>query len=652
MIAAAEININIAPEYILSIRPGIWAFPVKGEAQVVVNGALGEFPNMPDQDVAVINSVRVNFDDLIPVYSLAEVEATPNSFFFWDDYRGTKTVCINIGNREHYYGKTIQVGIIDGYISSDDAGNAYYNDVFYEPRLKNIPSISMKRDRLSSGIIQFPSNSITLINDGRFNGRNDLGTVVNVYAYRPGDEYRNWLKIFSGVVHAAEYNDTEYKLSLVDKRQYNNSDMICGVINAETAQTVIEADDETEQFYPVSYNQIIKLEAAPIHKDAEYVTFKFCAGKGDAKAGSLDTQNGIAHYPFRIDRVWRRTDDDDGTIVYKENEIETTYDTGSVVTSPITGLMIPNVTAGTFKIKTSSIVEDDSIITVFVDYIGWHRYSGPERYHGGKPLLNAAEICMDMLNQFSGIQYNSANIDLALYEIEKAKVEGNWREISYTTEYSKVKNMDAIAKVAFSADLIVPILADGRYAIRYAAGEASSVYEIKRYQYLKNPTFSHKRDDVVTSTALKYGYAGNSENQQTYKDESRKDEIANRWRIYKEYAKETCLADADSAKLKSDAVLELAAEPRLMTEYSIPLDIDNVGLDIVDALIGPSPAGRSVWDIISIDKNIAGESVKISCQERSPLEYDADYAQGAVYGNPVYGFDIFRVTTIIPEIEE
>ena len=636
MNVAVEIDIPVIPKYIISYRPGQWMYPIFGTEKVMIGDDEAFFGGMAQQNVSVIKSVRNGLDEMIPTSSIDENYQTGNSFYF-GEHNGVMMMFFNISKngipRQTFWGTHLKIGIIEGFLYRVDISRDnrnIYNDMLYKVRVLNIPPITMKRDHLFFGKIQFPEGSVDFINsDGEFSGRNFKGNFIRIYGFNDGDEAKDWLCAYSGKVTGQKDGST-FTLSFGDKRPYLNKEICAGIISAETCPTVFDPKSDEQKYVPVAYNYIEKFEAIPIRETATAVRYKFCAGKGDDVGGTVDTARGIAHYAHSIVKIWYETSDDEQNVF-------------SVGDGTLLGI---NLLEGWFEIHPDFALGDNQYEyeTLYISFYGWHRFSDSSKYWDGKPWLNAAEIGLDLLMMFGNVQYNSANIDTQLYEEEREKCESEKRKISLLIYGDDDKCLDVIGKVCDSADAMFPNLSDGRYAFRFMTEAKPAVYEIRKPPIMNDLVISSDLLNVVTSTEITYGAAGGE--MKPFKDKTREEEISTKHNVYNKYEKETILADKASVQKKSDNILNQSAEPRDNNSWDIPLDKENIILDCSMSVkaIRNDDGDKSVYDITSVKKDILGDLISIEGEERYKIDYSEGYIQGVLFGTFLFGIELYSET--------
>lgn len=633
MRCAVELSRPILPKYVISYAPGIWMYPLDGITNLSIDGTECVYDGIAGESVTMIASVRNDLSDMIPVSSISELIETPDSYFYTLDLEPTKMLLLNIGSggigRQHYLGKSIVIGLIEGYISDVDDSRedgVYYNDIFYDTRVSKIPGISLRRDHLFYGAVQYASGSCSLNNsDGQLDDKDYLGSIIKIYGVPDGADRSAWGLMYTGVISSVNVGD-EYQLNFTDPRTQLDTDLVPGEITIGTDTKLI----------PVGYNQITKQSIVPIEETDTHVTFAVCAGKGSAIGGSVDTARGVAHYPRSIDRIYMRSSDDTAWVYYEENQIRTVDDAdGSETIVPVTGLLSKNLYRGTVTILIDYAMNGDEYEEMVADYFGWHSI-------GTDPALTGGEIILDMLIMFGAVQYSAANFDLQQLSVELLKIKTESRKVSYSITERK-KLMDIITDIAYSCDMLVPVLSDGRIAMRVDTKTTTVRYIIPHSSNLKELSESTDLRDVVTATRITYG---SGDPKPVYQDTSNDATLAKRWRLHNTYEHETCLTDIESVKAKSDAILEQSNEPRKQTEWQIALDTENMLLDVVDAVIASRDrnGNRAVYDIVSINKMPLEGIITIRGAQRYTLDQEEDYIQGTLLGNAFLGDAQYIIT--------
>lgn len=258
-----QLNVNKSNEQWINIGAGIWKMNFDASYPEVESWLLPSSVFYP-QVFASIGSVTCDFIiELVEADSLDDLTINSNQFYF----NQTDTIYICLENYDSPFLHNIALGVIYGYsFNSFTPVNSLTN---YEGRLTGSPSISVTRDQLFFGKLQYSFGTFDLINtDGYFDliaeDNNIYGNLVRVYfGYEelPISEYEC---IATGIIENISISETTASLSISDRRKTLSKSVTytCSNKNAlEVIEELLSINYKipyTENYYNIANWEIAK----------------------------------------------------------------------------------------------------------------------------------------------------------------------------------------------------------------------------------------------------------------------------------------------------------------------------------------------------------------------------------------------------------
>jgi hypothetical protein len=181
-----------------------------------------------------IGSVKVDAASQTKVASIAALTNATESYY-WDVVNQELWVCLI--NYDEPSLHTIALGVLYGY--SFDEFTPIGQSSLYEGRLIGSPSVSIKRDPLFFGKIQFDFGGVSLINnDGFFDTfaqDNDVyGNEARLLLGYSDLDYSEYMKLFSGTIESINIGEDSIDVRISDKRKQLTKSITysCSITNA------------------------------------------------------------------------------------------------------------------------------------------------------------------------------------------------------------------------------------------------------------------------------------------------------------------------------------------------------------------------------------------------------------------------------------
>jgi hypothetical protein len=181
-----------------------------------------------------IGSVMIDTAFQTKVSTLAELTSDPGTYYF-DEANKEVYICINSYDEPSLH--DILLGVIHGYSYDDFTPvDSYFH---YQGRLSGSPEISVSRDPLFFGKLQYNFGSFQLVNaDGEFDtfaiDNNVYGNEARVYFGYEDLSVNDYIKLYSGVIEKISIAEDYATFSIGDKRKQLSKSITytCSALNA------------------------------------------------------------------------------------------------------------------------------------------------------------------------------------------------------------------------------------------------------------------------------------------------------------------------------------------------------------------------------------------------------------------------------------
>jgi hypothetical protein len=392
---------------------GIWKVNSDNSYPEVDNELLDGFTA---QEFRPIGSVKINGEPSTKVASLLELSTLASAFYYADS---TLWITCPGFNEPALY--AIDIG--ESYSFATHSFVPINGPVPIEGRLAAMPSVTMRRDPLFFGRLQYDIGTLRLLNgDGEFD---TWGTEVDIYGNAArvmlGDEdvdYNEWLSAFAGTMEAITVDERSATIVLADKRKQLTRAITysCTDLNALSAieEILLDAYGYT---YGATFFDTEAWEAA--RGEVENVTIDM--QEPDSAISVIERIAASVFGVFRYDALERFTfrviEDDEDTVatIYAIDVLEErriTYDPTQVVSSVRVGYALDWATDEyTYLVDTS--VED----TVFRTYKTYNQRT----IETVLPDLTAAQSfatrVLDYVSTVRGVETITVSVSFAGLEI-------------------------------------------------------------------------------------------------------------------------------------------------------------------------------------------------------------------------------------------
>ena len=476
-------------------------------------------PTSPRDIVNIVGSLEINGDNytLVP---LANVATTPDSFY-WSSV--SNVLYVNFPSYIRDEANVIVLGITFGY-STD---SVYFNDIYYEGRIKSIPSVTVKQDNLFKAVVRFEGGTVTLINtDGEFD---HFGSNRDIYGKRMrikfgGDDllYSEYEDVYTGYIEKYKLKGFDIPITVKDERKNLQRKIPNSYYSSATYPYIKDAGGEIA----IGYGVINRAPAICLNEELTTTTYNF------KFVNTFDTS---VHDLVSIDQVYV-----DG--------IKVTHSLGSI-------------TSGTFNLA-DTVYEPGQDVSV-----SFHGYD----------ITNPLDIIEDLLLIYADVPYTSDFYNTTDWEAVKLTVP----DVALFVEKGKTL-ISVIGEITSSIFASLIIEGDGRINIKVVDLTKTPVKTIRAGELIMQPGYDDKSDDYVSSARVGYNKAHINGVSSYYTNNSEEEELVRKYRSYKEQEFKTLLTTESDASDFSDVAMSLFGG--IVPQYTIMTPMLNIDVELEDVV--------------------------------------------------------------------
>ncbi len=448
------------------------------------------------------------------------------------------------------------------YLADD---NKYYQDVYYEPRLIDVPNLSKSKDPLYYGIIQYQAPSFSFNNeDGFFDTFSQLALYnqpYRVFYTFAGEPYSEARQVYQGRIKEFAHDFTTFKMIGKDPREslsrqlpintFSNSDSSLPFYDAGIA------DRDDGKPVPIGFGPVIGGRA-----------YRTSSGKWT-----------FADTTFNSILATISVYDKDGV----------TFSHGGTETD------------GTFTGADPSPLKD-----LYVDFTQ-------------DTVKNGLDVISDNAANYEGIAFNSSNYDLVEWTGEKHSVKnmGLW-----IGDGNLMTTADIIEQVCNDNQGIFDPLADGRFTFRTLNPKRVPTHEIFEDETLDDGSMIHPTDEVLSSIKVAYSEDLLEKQDRYIHNLDFQAEVFGIMGDYREQPKpyKTRLTTKSDAQTLSVKIMDQSSKtPNTIT---LATKTQNIGLRILDNCIywykrqnGNTVLARSRFQVLGIDMNLSNFELYLTIRQ-------------------------------------
>jgi len=602
-IVLVEIDFPIEYADFINYEAGIW-FMNLTPGTVTVEGSDGQIGFYGDQNTKKYNeigSLTVDNTIYLKVDDLDELRAQDSSFYYDN---GNTTLYIHFEDWHHPLGKIIMLGIVNGFsIKDDKQRGAYYNDIYYSPRVLKIPNLTKRKDKLFFGFLQYQTGSISFINsDGFFEDlletNNFYGQPVRVFLGFEGFEYEDFRQVYSGYIENYRIDFKKFTISSQDSRKRLSRTLPTRQFSLADYPDINE--DNIDKNKPIAYGVVRNAPAI------------------------LTNENGAEPFVFMF---MDTTDNDAGalTAVYSEGvDI-----TGSVLAS--------DLSAGTFNLSDADTFDaDDQLKTITCDFTG----------ADGK--ANALDAVKDMMLIYDNKAFIASNYNLAEYNYETSIA----ADVGIYIFDDKPFN-DVIGEAMVSINGIFFFQDDGKITVRTYDEDRSPRRTIERFEWLSDPSRPFPSDEFLTSVRINYNKDQEEDEYLTYLNKTLETATRKIFKQYKQKTIETLLTDESDAIALSSEIMSISSQIAYHVDKR-KTKLQHIDLEIMDFIVADVSRNsvdfddieKQVYEIIGITKDLNTNKLSFDLiYVQDYEEQDVDYIQGDLYYDYIWGDRLHAITS-------
>ena len=553
-----------------------------------------------------IQSVKVDDRDYIKVNSLSDLRLQTASFYF-DPI--TSNIYIHFYNWEPPLDETIYIGSTTGFCTEGDRQNgAYYEDVYYEPRIRSIPNINIQKDPIFFGKIAFNSGSVILANnDGffdTFDDNNAYRQAARILFGFEGDDYSEFKKVFSGYLENYSRGFDTFTITIQDIIKQLSRPIPPNRLSL--IEFPLMEDDDEQAPKPLCYGKVTKAEPICINlNETSPTNWQFLL----ADTTYHDIHSVVA--------------------VFDQDEDITSTATWSVDTS-----------TGIFTIADADIGGPEDISVTFKGYVD----------DSGNLITNAMDVIKDLMFYYGDIAFIASNFNIAQWNLARATA----KDIGIFINDDE-NLIDVIGEIIASTHGLFYSQIDGKYSAKIYDSSRESSKTIENYEWIGPPSINNNGSEFLSSIRILYDRDLKEDKFVQFINTTYQTQALDRYKSYKQRDLETLLYTEGEAREISNLIMEQSYFIRDIIKRKVKMSYYDLEVgDFVKANPGTRPDG-AVDDFFIYE--VLGKSINFNNYEITlTLKYIKDFAesttvytQGYLYYDKLF-YDKLYGTTRYDEV--
>ncbi len=547
----------------INYGPGRWVvFVTPGKQDVPDDfGNIGFYGERNDA-YKNIQSVNAGGDSLPEMASFAAWEATSEGWFYDEATTKVYMVLESFDPPESFVVVAPGAAIGFSYLADD---NKYYQDVYYEPRLIDVPNLSKSKDPLYYGIIQYQAPSFSFNNeDGFFDTFSQLALYnqpYRVFYTFAGLAYSEALQVYQGRIKEFAHDFTTFKMIGKDPRES---------LSRQLPINTFSNSDSSLPFYDAGI-----------------------ADKDDGKPVP------IAFGPVIGGRAYRTSS---GKWTFADTTFNSILATISVYDKD--GVAFSH--AGTETDGTFTGADPSPLKDLYVDFTQ-------------DTVKNGLDVISDNAANYEGIAFNSSNYDLVELTGEKHGVKpmGLW-----IGDGNLMTTADIVEQVCNDNQGIFDPLADGRFTFRTLNPKRVPTHEIFEDETLDDGSMIHPTDEVLSSIKVAYSEDLLEKQDRYIHNLDFQAEVFGIMGDYREQPKpyKTRLTTKADAQTLSVKIMDQSS--KIPNTITLATKTQNIGLRILDNCIywykrqnGNTVLARSRFQVLGIDMNLSNFELYLTIRQ-------------------------------------
>ena len=507
-----------------------------------------------------IQSVKVDSVAYTKDTSRANV-VEANKSFFYD--KNTTRLYVHFDNFDKPSLSTVIIGQLLGL--SNRAINI--NDIYYEPLLEGVPTISKKKDSLYFGIVSYDGGNYTFNNVGKeFDRITDSfifgQSVATKYAGNT-EAYADYRTINKGYLERLQLNYETAGMDIIDNRK-QLSRKIPNTYFDQTTYPDIK-DRNVGKPIPLAWGAVDNVPIISTNED----------------------KSGSGNYEFLIAEVTDHTTGITKIVQIYVDGIATTWANASLSNATF------ELTTGLYKAgqKVTGDIQGFKLGSTMDD--------------------NALDVIENIMSTYQSIAFTSDNFNTTEWDANKS----SQKDVGIFLNKEK-ELIDVIENVAESNFATFLIHDDGRYTWRVFNKNSTSIRTIEKEEFLSQPELDYDGNEFLTSVNIKYKQDWANKDFASYNNTISESTIFDQYSKYQTREIETVLtSDTDAFSLSTKLMDYMKNVPSII---SIETGIQNIDLEIGNTVNFNVDRVDSAWlgdvkvEIVGIEKSIMDNTVKLT----------------------------------------
>lgn len=547
----------------INYGPGRWVVIVSPGSQDVPDdsGNIGFYGNRNDA-YQNIQSVNAGGEQLPEMSSFAAWEATSEGWFYDEATSKVYMVLESFDPPESFVVVAPGAAIGFSYLADE---NKYYQNVYYEPRLIDVPNLGKSKDPLYYGIIEYQAPTFTFENaDGFFDDYSNLALTnqpYRVFFTFAGEAYSEALQVYQGRIKEFAQDLTTFQMIGKDPRESLSRQLPINTFSNSDSSLPFYfpglADKDDGKPVPIAFGPVINARA-------------YRTGSG-AWTFADTTYNDI----------------DSGITVVDKDGVTFSH-SGNGINGTFTG-------ADPSPLKDLYVTFTQSSVT------------------------NGLDVISDNAANYEGIAFNSSNYDTVEWTGEKYGVlnMGLW-----IGDGNLMTTADIVEQVCKDNQGIFDPLADGRFTFRTLNPKRVPTHEIFEDELLDDGSETHPTDEVLSSIKIAYSEDLLEKQDRYIHNLDYQSDVYGIMGAYREQPEpyKTRLTSKSDAETLSVKILDQSS--KIPNTIMISTKTQNVGLRILDNCIfwykrqnGNTVLARSRFQVLGIDMNLTNFELYLTIRQ-------------------------------------
>jgi hypothetical protein len=518
-----EIDIPVDNDVLINHEAGIWFNKLSpGLVEVTDDdNDTGSYSNT-NSEIYNIQSVVVDGLSYLKVDSVAALRLNTEAFYY--DLDNTE-LYIHFANSDPPLAKSIKLGNVNGFITKvDEANGAYYNDIYYDPRILNLPILAKSKDPLFFGRLRFDAAAVSLINtDGFFDNYEDndvYGQPARIRLGFEGLDIDDFETIYTGFVQDFDYDFDKFTVKLLNNRK--KISRVLPIRRFTDSEYTGLLDKDEQRVRPLAYG-IIRNAPCILIEDSDPYTFMF-----------MDTTD---HNAGALTKVYR-------------NGSEVPVDSS-------------DLTAGTFVLTSSFFSDGDEITADFT---------------GATGIANGLEVIRDLLEIYANTNFNAFNYNVTEWNIAEALA---YDVGLYIGEEKKINKV--IEEILVSVGAAFFDQADGKWTARVYDENRTPVKAIQSDEWLSDPKKTLPSKEFLSSAKINFNKDITEDKFEEHTNDTYDLSAFNQYKRREQRSFDTLLTSRPNAVARSETIMTRSKV--VLPTVSRKASFANISLELMDFVI-------------------------------------------------------------------